>query len=64
MAHEDRKRNTSEDLEQIFAQFEEDLFVNSALAFELALKNLRKKLDPLVKKAFKEALLAPAGSER
>lgn len=64
MAHEDRKRNANEDLEAIFAQFEEDLFVSAALAFELAMKNLRKKLDPLVKKAFKDALLAPAGSER
>lgn len=30
LAHEDRKRNTSEEHEQIFAQFEDDMFVQVA----------------------------------
>jgi len=64
MAHEDRKRNTNVDLEDVFASFEEDLHVYSALAFEYIMKNLKKKLDPLVQRCFKDALLAPAGSER
>lgn len=36
----------------------------AAAAFESALRHMQKKLDPLLRPSFKEAMLAPAGSER